>query len=175
MNTTRDETGVRKVAAALIPGAKTIRRAVLVPAAALLAAAGLLVTGSPAQAATYYSSVKTYESSRDSGGIDTSAILDKAGFRGRTDYGVWFYAYGETVSMDVESDMYSRGKVTVVIYDRNGQWVDTQKYTVGIGARREINLDIPGYTNDLPEGYGVYTKICVGLSDTCTPYVRGNA
>ena len=153
-----------------------VRKGLGLPIAILFTVAGLAFTASPGQAQGYPYDKYTdrWASPDDAGGIDTRAWLDRFG-NGDTDYEVVFYANGEWLRIHVDDDMQSRGKVTAVIYDRSGRHVDTDTFTTDIGEWEWINLDIPGYTNNLPEGYDVYTKICVGLSDTCTPYVKGNA
>lgn len=147
----------------------------LLPVAALFGVIMLVFTSGPAQAATYTSGSKVWNAEDDAGGINAWAWLDKAGVGGSQDYKATFYANDELLAVQVDDEMVSNAKITVAVYDKNGQHVDTDTFTVAPGTMDWLELGSPDGTGDIPEWYKVYVKICVGSSDTCTPYIRGRA
>lgn len=153
---------------------RRLRTRFLAPIAILFTVVGLVLTSGPAQAANYVSHTERWASHNDNGGIDTISYLDKVSEGYSEDYWINFHSYGEELYYDVDYRMNSRGVIDVRVYD-DGELKDVDRFVIDIGSIGSLNLGTPDHSGNIPDGYEVRTRICVGTSTTCTPWVTGRA
>ena len=110
--------------------------------------------------------------SNDAGGWWAQSIVYDA--NNPTDrYQVSFWPRGETLNvMDRRSDgQPARAEVTVE--NRSGVTVDRDTFYSSYDST--FNLGTPDGSGNIPEGYRVYIRVCIGDSDRCSPWSQGVA
>lgn len=110
--------------------------------------------------------------SNDAGGWWAQSIIMEANNTSNF-YQVSFWPRGETLNvMDRRSDgQPARAEVTVE--NRSGVTVDRDTFYSTYDST--FNLGTPDGSGNIPEGYRVYIRVCIGDSDRCSPWAQGIA
>lgn len=88
-------------------------------------------------------------------------------------YTVSFWPQDETLNvMDRRSDGH-QARAQVRVSSPGGTLVDTDTYYSSHDST--FNLGSPDWTSDIPEGYNVLVRVCVGETEQCGPWSRGIA
>ena len=88
-------------------------------------------------------------------------------------YQVSFWPRGETLNvMDRRSDG-QPARAEVRVENRNGVTVDRDTFYTTYDST--FNLGTPDGSGNIPEGYRVYIRVCIGNSDQCSVWTQGVA
>lgn len=88
-------------------------------------------------------------------------------------YTVSFWPQDETLNvMDRRSDGH-QARAQVRVSSPGGTLVDTDTYYTSYDTT--FKLGSPDGSGDIPEGYNVLVRVCVGETEQCGPWVRGIA
>lgn len=110
--------------------------------------------------------------SNDAGGWWAQSILYDANNPADL-YQVSFWPRGETLNvMDRRSDG-QQARAEVTVENRSGVTVDRDTFYSSYDST--FNLGTPDGSGDIPEGYRVYIRVCIGNSDLCSPWTQGVA
>ncbi|NGN65910.1 hypothetical protein G5C51_18665 [Streptomyces sp. A7024] len=130
-------------------------RLLIVAAAGLALAAG---TGTPAQAASYETTVDRYTDDGDDGGSSGSIDLHEPDNYENTYYSAQFWAKGEDFHLwDFVTDGREAQAVVIVYHPRTGEQLDVDRFKVS--PDRHYKLGTPDGSGNIPEGYKVTVRL----------------
>lgn len=108
----------------------------------------------------------------DPGGFWAQSLIWEAADR-LNGYTVSFWPQDETLNvMDRRSDGY-QARAQVRVSSPGGTLVDTDTYYTSYDTT--FDLGSPDGSGDIPEGYNVMVRVCVGETEQCGPWSRGIA